>query len=249
MRDLLEGYKKEFKYLKFEIKNTYIRYDFSEVIIPFSVKKIKKTLDKTIELLGNEKIFYEEKCGKCKKNIKTKFYQYDSVGIRLCPVCYEKENIEIEKKKEEYRTEKKYYLRGFLISIVFGLPSILLGGFFYVVLKKITLIVPIAALGLFFLGYKCSKAKYGYITPIIGFIVTYFYSLLSVFTNIYFWFKKNGLNLDEMKNQMMLNSKFNENLEKEFIWMSIMSLFIVIPYTIYIAKQMNIPKIKNVKYV
>lgn len=246
---LIKNKKKRFKFKHFEITRKSISYKFSELIKHFSVKLLKRVVEITIKILQENNIKGSNKCHKCNKNDKISFYHFKSNGLKLCNTCIAELNIEQQKKKEEYINEDKNYGKGILGFLLFGLPGIILGIILYIFLNRIAAVTALVICGLGFRGYLFFGGKNGKFTAAIVSILTIIYVIIGSFLNVYFLLLRSGFEYNLIIKTILNSPKLINGIKINIIISIIMSLLIIIPYTIYFIYCSIFPTYKDAKKI
>jgi hypothetical protein len=198
--------KKNMKYSSFEMDQHTISFTLRESVLPVSEKALLNLITYCSNLLHEKGIESSKKCTTCGSE-KTDLYYYNHTDLHLplCSSCYTKESYTIEKEKREYNSEDKNYGRGFLGSIIFNIPGLILWMGIAVLLESIA---GIMAFVLFYLGkkgYEKFGGKEGKVKPFIILGVSIAFVLISNIATIVFLLVKNGVPVDDTFYLLMHN--------------------------------------------
>lgn len=169
--------KKRLKFTLFEIRENTIYFQFTENLMPTKIKTVYALFDFVVDLLKKLNIPEQNRCHSCETNEKITYYDLNHTGVLLCDNCFKQTDNKFNKVEKERISKEKNYLTGFLGSVVFSIPAIILWVLLAVYLGGISsgMAFVIALLG--FLGYNYFKGFRGKLTRYIIF----FTSVISIF--------------------------------------------------------------------
>jgi hypothetical protein len=156
------------KIKKYEWVSNGVKVIFTEIVIPYSVKKIRELLDELINYFSNKYPAQKPQCQHCGQQNETDIYCINNAALLICNDCY----VQIEKNTQNENLEqqkiKGNYLLGFIGAILFAIPGILLTVLLFVFLQSMTAVSAVAYIILGIIGYKKFKGK---ISPVGAVII------------------------------------------------------------------------------
>jgi len=217
----LDNHKKNLKFTYFEINNTSIIFQFAENLSTTKLEIIYALFDFLIDLFKKLNVSEQNKCHNCGANNEISYYDLNDTGILLCNNCFEqteKSFYEIEKKRI---SEERNYFIGFLGSIVFSIPAILVWVLIAVYLERLSsaMALIIAFIGL--KGYDYFKGKQGKLTKYIIVFTNILSILLANAATVIALLMKEGLTFNQALTEFQTNpvamDVFNQNTIISFI--------------------------------
>ncbi|CAI8835037.1 hypothetical protein [Chryseobacterium sp. IT-36CA2] len=170
--------KKKLKFTIFEIRENSIFFKFTENIIITKLSTVYALFDFLADLLKKLNIPEQQKCHSCEANQRINYYNLNDTGIILCDHCFKQTDDKFYEIEVKRISNEKNYLTGFLGSIVFSIPAIILWILLAVYLGGISSGMAFAIALLSFLGYNYFKGFHGKFTRLIIF----FTNIISIFT-------------------------------------------------------------------
>jgi hypothetical protein len=242
--------------LKFFAENKIKEYDwkqdgvliiFRENFLPYSVKKIHNIIISISNYFGN-KYPLEHKCQNCGQLNEGDIYFIKDDSKYLCNSCLDDITNKLHEEKIKDDQLPSNYLMGFLGSIIFPIPGILLTIILFVFLNKIAAMSALLYITLAKLGYTKFKGKLtqfgsiiiscsGILMTAIGIVVSYIVCIvfqIKTFDGIF-----DILKIPEVQNELAFNIKFALFL----------SLIVIIINLFQMKKEWSFPKIKRAKEI
>lgn len=228
--------RKRLKFTLFEIRENTIYFKFTENLMPTKIKTVYALFDFVVDLLKKLNIPEQNRCHSCETNEKITYYDLNHTGVLLCDDCFKQTDNKFNKVEKERISKEKNYLTGFLGSVVFSIPAIILWVLLAVYLGGISsgMAFVIALLG--FLGYDYFKGFRGKLTRYIIF----FTSIISIFaaniiTAIALLIKQ-GLTINQAILEFQTNPAANEIFMQNII-LSFLLSFIPWMWILFIRKD------------
>jgi len=136
-----------------------IRIIFNEYFRPYSIGKIKDILTDITEYFSVNYPDQNPRCQKCGVSKDLDAYCIDTAALIICEDCYKSLKNEVN----ETNLEKKYappnYILGFIGSLVYSIPGILVTVLFFVFLNVLTAASSVLYVFLGIKGYKKFNGK------------------------------------------------------------------------------------------
>ncbi|MBP1166203.1 MAG: hypothetical protein ACN6N7_16605 [Chryseobacterium culicis] len=202
--------KKRLKFTFFDIRENTIFFKFTENIMPTKTSTVYVLFDFLVGLLKDLSIPEQSNCHSCKTNEGIKYYDLNHTGVLLCDHCFKQTDDKFYEIEKERISKEKSYLTGFLGSVVFSIPAIIIWVLFAVYFGAISsgMAFVIGLLG--FLGYDYFKGFRGKLTRYIIF----FTSIISIFaaniTTVIALLIKQGLTINQAISEFQTNPAANE---------------------------------------
>jgi hypothetical protein len=156
------------KIKKYEWVPNGVKIIFIEIIIPYSLKKIRELLDEFINYFSNKYPAQKLQCQHCGQQNETGIYCINNVSLLICNDCYNQIEKNIQNENIEQQNIKGNYLLGFIGAILFAIPGILLTVLLFVFLKSLAAVSAVVYIILGIIGYKKFKGK---ISPVGAVII------------------------------------------------------------------------------
>jgi hypothetical protein len=157
-----------------------VKIIFTEIVIPYSVKKIRELLDELINYFSNKYPAQKPQCQHCGQQNETNIYCINNAALIICNDCYRQIDKTTQNENQEQQNIKGNYLSGFIGAILFALPGILITAPLFVFLESISAISAVVYVILGTIGYKKFKGK---ISP-IGVVIIVIAALIMVAVGI-----------------------------------------------------------------
>ncbi|MGR3855030.1 MULTISPECIES: hypothetical protein [Chryseobacterium] len=228
--------KKRLKFTLFEIRENTIYFKFTENLMPTKIKTVYALFDFVVDLLKTLNIPEQNRCHSCETNEKITYYDLNHTGVLLCDDCFKQTDNKFNKVEKERISKEKNYLTGFLGSVVFSIPAIILWVLLAVYLGGISsgMAFVIALLG--FLGYDYFKGFRGKLTRYIIF----FTSVISIFAaniiTVIALLIKQGFTISQAVLEFQTNPVVNEIFMQNII-LSFLLSFIPWMWILFIRKD------------
>ncbi|QBA22861.1 hypothetical protein EU348_17435 [Chryseobacterium indologenes] len=228
--------KKRLKFTLFEIRENTIYFKFTENLMPTKIKTVYALFDFVVDLLKTLNIPEQNRCHSCETNEKITYYDLNHTGVLLCDDCFKQTDNKFNKVEKERISKEKNYLTGFLGSVVFSIPAIILWVLLAVYLGGISsgMAFVIALLG--FLGYDYFKGFRGKLTRYIIF----FTSVISIFAaniiTVIALLIKQGFTISQAVLEFQTNPVANEIFMQNII-LSFLLSFIPWMWILFIRKD------------
>lgn len=215
--------KKRLKFTLFDIRENTIFFKFTENIMPTKISTVYVLFDFVVELLKKLDIPEQNKCHSCEKNQRINYYNLNHTGVLLCDDCFKQTDDKFNEIERERISKEKNYLTGFLGSVIFSIPAIIIWVLLAVYLGGISsgMAFVIALLG--FLGYDYFNGFRGKLTRCIIF----FTSIISIFAanviTVIALLVKQGLTINQAILEFQTNPAANEIFMQNIILSFILS--------------------------
>lgn len=228
-----------------------INIEFTEIIRPYPIKKIKEIL---IEITGYFSTKYpgqKHKCQKCEQDNEADLCCVNNISMFVCNECYkEMERNSIKENMEQQNIPNNYFL-GFIGALLFAIPGIILTIIFFVYLN---IIGAISALLYVFLGTKGYKLFKGKTTPFgvgiisivaiimvaVGIFVSYSVIIFREINTIDFDALIYVLKVPEVKKELILNIVLSYIFSSLYLALNFYQMFKVWKPTVLIHKGRDI---------
>jgi hypothetical protein len=218
---------------------------FRENFLPYSVRKINNL----IVLLSDyfkSKYSMEHKCQNCGKNNTGEIYYTKDGSKYLCGDCLNDIESELYEERVNYDQIPSNYFIGFLGSMLFSIPGILLTVIFFIFLKNIASVSALLYVFLAKIGYEKFKGKLtwfgsmiisfsGIVMTVIGIIISYVVLIISqtkTFNKLF---------------EIMQMPEIQRELSINIISALFLSLIVIVINFLQIRKDWPFPKIKKAK--
>jgi hypothetical protein len=204
------------KVKKYEWFEYGVKIIFNEYFFPYSINKIKNILLEFTEYFLTKYPDKKLHCQKCGISKELEVYSIDSMTLAICEDCYKLFESEINDKNLENKYVPTNYLSGFIGSLLFSIPGILVTVIFFIFFNSLTAISSALYVLLGIKGYKKFNGKYsrfGVILIILstiimvgfGIIVSYSVFILKELKTIDIEMLINILKLSETKHEILKN--------------------------------------------
>jgi hypothetical protein len=147
------------KVKKHEWPENGVRIIFNEYFISYSINKIKAILTDFADYFSLKYPNQKLHCQKCGVPKDLEACRVDNISMIVCNDCYESLENEISDKNLENRYVPTNYLSGFLGSLLFSIPGILVTVLFFVFLNMLAAISAVFYVFLGIKGYKKFNGK------------------------------------------------------------------------------------------
>ncbi|MCL1960116.1 MAG: hypothetical protein FWF68_11005 [Spirochaetes bacterium] len=145
-----------------------VKIIFTEIIMPYSIKKIKSLLDEFVKYFSNKYPAQRLQCQHCGQQNETEVYCINNVSLIICNDCYKQIEKNIQNETIEQQKIQGNYLLGLLGAVLFSIPGILLTILFFVFFNSLAAVSAVIYIILGIKGYKKFKGK---ISPVGAVIV------------------------------------------------------------------------------
>ncbi|MGF1638214.1 MAG: hypothetical protein ACFCUU_14135 [Cyclobacteriaceae bacterium] len=235
----LEANKKILKFTNFEIEDNRVFIQFAESFTYTKIKTIYALFDFLVELFKKISIPEQNKCHSCGTIKNLKYYDLNNSGIILCNDCFreiEKNFYEIEREKF---SEEKNYLTGFLGSIAFSIPGIIVWVLVAVYFGRLVsaMAMVIAFLGI--KGYEFFKGRYAKLTKYLIVLSNIISIVLANVATIIAMLLNEGLTLREAFAELQVNEVAKDLLIENTIVSFVLAFFIWI-WLLFILKEQKL---------
>ncbi|MEA4985738.1 hypothetical protein SDC9_42833 [bioreactor metagenome] len=217
----LETNKKLLKFSNFEIGDNSVFVQFFENLTFTKLKTVYTLFDFLVDLFKKVGISEQNKCHNCDSKDSVKYYELNDNGVLLCSPCFRQiENSYYEVERERI-SEEKNYLTGFLGSLVFSIPGIIVWVLIAVYLERLAsaMAMVIAFLGL--KGYDYFKGRHGKMTKYIIVFSNIISILIANATTVIALLVNEGLTINQSIQEFQTNQAvkdiFNQNTMISFI--------------------------------
>lgn len=163
----LEANKKKLKFTTYEFGDKGILFQFAEIFTYTKLETVYSLLDFLVELFKKIGISEQSKCHNCGTKENTNYYEMNDAGTILCNSCFseiEKNYFEVE---QNNTFEEKNYFIGFLGSVAFSIPGIIIWILVAVYLDRLASAIAIVIAYLGVKGYQYFNGRYGKLTRYI----------------------------------------------------------------------------------
>jgi hypothetical protein len=145
-----------------------VKIIFTEVFLPYSIKKIKDLLDGLLKYFSYKYPDQRPQCQHCGQQNETEICCINNVSLIVCNDCREQIERNMQNEITEQQQIKGNYLLGLLGAILFSIPGILLTILFFVFFNRLAAISAVIYIILGVKGYKVFKGK---ISPVGAVII------------------------------------------------------------------------------
>ncbi|KPH13467.1 hypothetical protein [Chryseobacterium sp. ERMR1:04] len=223
--------KKKLKFTSFEITDNSVYFQFTENLIFTKLKTIYSLFDFLVDLFKKLNISEQNKCHNCGTHQNINYYTLNDTGILLCSTCFYQENNRFHEIEKERISKEKNYLTGFLGSIIFSIPGIILWILFAVYLGRIASGMALVIIFTELLGYDYFKGPQGKLTKYIIFITNIISIIIANIMTVIALLVKQGLTIHhsiwELQTNQAIKDLFYENIIISFILASFAWIWIL----------------------
>jgi hypothetical protein len=156
------------KIKKYEWVPNGVKIIFTEMVIPYSLKRIRELLDEFINYFNSKYPAQKPQCQHCGQQSETDIFCINNVSLLICNDCYNRIEKTAQNENIEQQKVKGNYLLGFIGAILFAIPGILLTVLFFVFLETLAAVSAVVYIVLGIIGYKKFKGK---ISPVGAVII------------------------------------------------------------------------------
>ncbi len=209
------------KFSSYLIEKNSITIQFIENLTFTKITTIYSLFDFLVDLFKKLTISEQSKCHNCGTKNSIEYYDLNNTGVILCNLCFKQIEIsyfEIERKRN---SEEKNYITGFLGSVVFSTPGIILWALIAVYLEKLASGMPIIIAFLGLKGYDYFKGRHGTYTKYIIVLANIIAILLANVMTVISLLINEGLSIHQAIIEFQSNEAamdiFNQNTIISFI--------------------------------
>jgi hypothetical protein len=149
----------ESKVKKYEWLEYGLRIIFNEYVRPYPISKIRGILIDFTEYFSKEYPDRKPRCQKCGISKDVDAYCVDNTTLIICEDCYKSFENEINEVNLDNKYAPPNYLSGFVGSLLFSIPGILVTVLFFVFLDRLAAISSVLYVFLGIKGYKKFNGK------------------------------------------------------------------------------------------
>lgn len=219
-KDLLQikniEFGEDYIYVELLAKRVFTKIETIYVLLDFFVKLFKKN--------SIPKMNSCYKCG-CKKG-KLNYYTIDETGVIYCNTCQLSIKKLLQNIAEKDKSEEKNYLAGFIGSIIFSIPGIVLWVIVAVFFEKIAAVIALVFVALGLTGYDYFKGKYGKLTLYILVLSNIICIIISNYATAVFLLYQENLSLKSIFYEMSINENLTNNIFDNIVLSFILTSFI-----------------------
>lgn len=179
--------KRKLKFTSFEIGDSGIFFRFSETFIYTRLNTVYSLLDFLVDLFRKLNIPEQNKCHSCGTDQKISYYNLVDNGIIFCDSCFHQTNNKFYEIEKERISKEKDYLTGFLGTLIFSAPGIILCVLLAIYLGKLASGMAFILAFFAFIGYNLLKGREGtlkkyiiFLTNIISIIIANVITVLAL---------------------------------------------------------------------
>ncbi len=216
----LESNKKALKFSNLELGDNFIYVQFLEGFRYTKIKTVYKLLDFLVELFKKIGLQQMEKCHECGKTDNIDFYELNDLGTILCKSCFRETDKKLRDIEEKRLLEEKNYLIGFLGSVVFSIPGIIVWVLIAVYLNRMLSAIAMAIAILGIIGYDYFNGKLDKFTRYIIILSNIICILIANYVTAGFLLHQEGLDF----NSIIQAFQMDENVQ-DFVYKNIMISF------------------------
>jgi hypothetical protein len=147
------------KVKKYEWPENGVRVIFNEYFLPYSINKIKAILTDFAEYFSLKYPNQKLHCQKCGIPKDLEVCCIDAISLAVCEDCYKSFENEINDRNLENKYAPTNYLAGFLGSLLFSIPGILVTILLFVFLNTLAAVSSVLYVILGIKGYKKFNGK------------------------------------------------------------------------------------------
>lgn len=228
--------RKWLKFTFFEIRENTIYFKFTENIMPTTIRTVYALFDFVVDLLKRLNIPEQNKCHSCEKIQRINYYDLNHTGILLCDDCFKQTADKLHEIEKERVSKEKNYLTGFLGSVIFSIPAIILWVLLAVFLGGISSGMAFVTAILGFLGYDYFNGFRGKLTRSIIFFTSFISIFAANIITVIALLVKEGFSINEAIWEFQTNPAANEIFMQNIIISFILS-FIPWIWILFIRKE------------
>jgi len=190
----------ERKIKRYEWVSGGVKIIFTEIIRPYSIKKIKDLLNELVNYFSNKYPAQKPHCQHCGEQNETDIYCINNVSLLICNDCYNKAEKATQNENSEQQKMKGNYLSGFIGAVLFAIPGILLTVLLFVYLNYLAAVSAVAYFFLGTIGYKKFKGKISPFGAVLIVIATLIMVSLGVITaySVFILKELKAINMDAL---------------------------------------------------
>lgn len=162
--------KKKLKFTGLEIRDTTIFFQFVENLIPTKLKTVYSLLDFLVDLFKKLNIPEQNKCHSCGTDQRISYYNLGDNGVIFCDSCFHQTNNKFYEIEKERISKEKGYLTGFLGTLIFSIPGIILWVLLAIYVGKLASGMAFILAFFAFMGYNLLKGREGTLKKYIIFL-------------------------------------------------------------------------------
>lgn len=221
IKTALDSNKKNLKFNSFEINENGIFIQFIETFNTAKLKTTYSLLDYLVELFKKLNIPEQNNCHNCRTKERINYYDLNHTGIILCKTCFNQLDNDFKEIERKRISEEKNYVLGFLGSILFSIPGIIVWVLIAVYLERLAsgMALIIAFLGL--KGYEYFKGRQGKLTKYLIVLTNILSILIANIVTVVALLVREGLSINEafivFQTNQAAKDLFNENTIISFI--------------------------------
>lgn len=218
--------KKKRKFTNFEITNNSVYFQFTENLTFTKLKTIYSLFDFLVDLFKKINISEQNKCHNCGANQNINYYTVNDTGIILCTTCFYQKNNSLYEIEKERISKEKNYLTGFLGSIIFSIPGIILWVLIAVYLERLAIGMAfiIAFFGL--LGYDYFKGRQGKLKQYIIILTNIVAILIANLLTVIVLLGRKGSDINNAVSELQTNQIVKEVFIQNTIISFILAFFV-----------------------
>ncbi len=148
----------KFKKADYVAEEFTMKVEFSEIVKPYSYKKIISLTDEVIDLCLRNGIQTVNKCDNC-DNQTVNYYEYNGIPLTLCSGCFSRESFKVDQARIAYSDTENNYLQGLFGSVLFSIPGIILQALLFIFLSRLGAVSSVIYCLLALYGFKIFKGK------------------------------------------------------------------------------------------
>ena len=155
----LDSNKKELKFTNYEINQNRISFVFTENLTYTKIKTIYALFDFLVTLFIKLNVAEQNKCHNSGEKESIDFYNLNETGVILSSKCFQDIKKEYEKIENKRKTSGKNHIAGFLGSIIFSIPGIIIWVLVAIYLERLASAMSIVIAFFALKGYEYFKGQ------------------------------------------------------------------------------------------
>lgn len=213
----LTQHKKNLKFTSLSTSNNGVTIQFAENLKYTKIKTVYALLDFLVDLFKRMNLSGQNKCHSCNTTEGLLNYNCNERGLILCDSCYHKIDTDFKDIERKKHSEEKNYFIGFLGSLLFSLPGIIVWVLVSIYLERLASIIAVLIGILGIKGYVFFKGKSGKLTKYLIILSNIISILVANIVTILSLLMKEGLSISESIAEMQINDVAIDMLNKNII--------------------------------
>ena len=201
----LENNRKILKYANFQINENRLYIQFLENLTFTKIKTVYFLLDFITDRFKIYQIPEQNACQNCDEKHEINYYNLNENGTILCDPCFSTIRAQFNELENQKNKLEKNYLIGFLGSLLFAIPGIIIWVLIAVYLERLASVMAIIIALLGLKGYQFLNGKQGRWTNFLILISNIVCIVIANFFTVYLMLVKEGSTFNDSLQQFQRN--------------------------------------------